>query len=259
MRKTTRIDLHTHTRGSDGSGTPEGIAAAAVEAGLDAVCITDHHLTYTKESLEVAKALRRAGIMVFHGCEYSTAQGHLLIYGVNVEDLGLGFYPDMQETIDEVVRRGGVAIPSHPYQGYKRFLGDRVHELTNIPAIETANGQCTYRCPHNNKKAVKAASEMGVQTTGGSDAHVARSVGLTYTEFQGIITCEQEFLEALWEGEYKAVTSRKRVAEEIERRRKDAELLRSYSSGLDNFAESGQVRWDASDPNFGSGSSSTKH
>lgn len=219
-RMTTKIDLHTHTKGSDGIGTPEQIVKYAVEAGLDGICLTDHHLTYTPESLEVAKACREAGLLVIHGCEYSTAQGHLLIYGVNVEDLELGLYPDMQEVIHDVNYRGGACIPAHPYKGYRRKLEDAVLELYDIPAIEVANGQCTFQCPDKNTKAVKAAQEMQTYGTGGSDAHNPRHIGLTYTEFQGVITCEREFLTALKCGEFRAVTARKRVKEELARRRK---------------------------------------
>ena len=39
------IDLHAHTSVSDGTETPAELVAAAVEAGLDVVAITDHDAT----------------------------------------------------------------------------------------------------------------------------------------------------------------------------------------------------------------------
>lgn len=211
MRKTTRIDMHVHTKGSDGFGTPKDIAAAVVRAGLDGLCITDHHCTHTAEGLRVAKACRERGLLVFRGCEYSTAQGHLLVYGVDVADLHLGRYPQMQAVVDEVDHRGGVCIPAHPYLGYKRHLGDTVLDISWVPAIEVANGQCAYRDPHPNTLAVAAATKGRLAGTGGSDAHRPADVGLTYTKFSGRIDCEREFLELLRMGHCQAITSRKRV------------------------------------------------
>lgn len=231
-RKTTKIDLHTHTRGSDGIGTPEQIVKHALAAGIDGICLTDHHKTYTPESLEVAAALRKAGLLVIHGCEYSTAEGHLLVYGVNIEDLKLGFYPEIQTVIDEVNRRGGVCVPAHPYKGYKRRLEDEVKKLRGVRAYETANGQCTYQKPEANRKAVRAAQDKGKLGTGGSDAHNPRDIGLTYTEFQGIITCEREFINAMKRGQFRAVTSRKRVEAELARRRASYRVSRKSADDL---------------------------
>ncbi len=213
-RKTTRIDLHVHTRGSDGHGTPKQIAQAAVDAGLDGICLTDHHSTHNAENLKVATACRAMGLVVIHGSEYSTAQGHLLVYGVDFEELQMGFYPEMQDVIDEVNRRGGAAIPAHPYKGYKHALRDDVKNLRGVRAYEVANGQVTYQCSANNTKAVKAAESKNKLGTGGSDAHWVSGIGLTYTEFQGRITNEKEFLNALKRGQFRAITSRKRVAQE---------------------------------------------
>ena len=37
-----RIDLHTHSRASDGTDAPAALVRAAVDAGLDVLAITDH-------------------------------------------------------------------------------------------------------------------------------------------------------------------------------------------------------------------------
>ena len=36
-----RIDLHTHSRASDGTDTPAGLVRAAADAGIDVLAITD--------------------------------------------------------------------------------------------------------------------------------------------------------------------------------------------------------------------------
>jgi len=203
-KKTMKLDLHIHTRGSDGYGTPEEIVAQALQAGLDGICITDHHKTVTEEGLKVAELARAKGLLVFRGCEYSTADGHLLVYGCDVAELGAGYYPSMQDLIDAVNAAGGVAIPAHPYKGYRRALRDDVRALRGVPAYEVVNGQVSYQCPANNAKAQEAAKAKKVKGTGGSDAHSPRDVGLASTVFQKVFKTERDFVQALRTGKYEA-------------------------------------------------------
>jgi len=239
--------MHSHTRGSDGIGTPEQIVKYALEAGLDGLCLTDHHSTHNTDNLKVAKALREAGLLVIHGCEYSTAEGHLLIYGVNYDDLQMGYYPPMQDVIDEVNARGGVCVPAHPYKGYRRRLEDGVKKLRGVRAYEVANGQCEFQCPEKNKLARKAAEEKRKLGTGGSDAHNPKHIGLTYTEFQGNIVCELDFLNALKRGQFRAVVSRNRMKHELKRRRgffSKAERARGFrESPMSGFSKAERARW----------------
>jgi len=255
-RKTTRIDMHTHTRGSDGLGSPEEFVRYALKAKLDGVCLTDHHLTYTAESLEVARALRQAGLLVFHGCEYSTAWGHMLVYGVNVEDFKWGYYPDPRKVISDVHAAGGLCVLAHPYKGYKRMYGDRVTQLIAAAGIETANGQCTFQNPTANKKAAYIADTHCMGTFGGSDAHNPRHIGLTYTQFDTVIKTEADLLRAMraYKG-FKAITSKKLVQAELEMRRRlfrDRKKVASYDLlpglDLDSYPENVQVSLDGSEP-----------
>lgn len=78
-----RIDLHTHSRVSDGTDAPAELVAEAVAAGLDVVALTDHD---TFEGLpEALAAGERLGIRVIGGIEISTELDgrsvHLLGYG----------------------------------------------------------------------------------------------------------------------------------------------------------------------------------
>jgi len=81
-----RIDLHTHSTASDGTDTPAELVAAAVEAGLDVLAITDHDTT--AGWVEAAEALR-PGMRLVRGAELScispdgrggTCTVHLLAY-----------------------------------------------------------------------------------------------------------------------------------------------------------------------------------
>ncbi|MGD8561801.1 MAG: PHP domain-containing protein [Desulfarculaceae bacterium] len=63
------IDLHTHTTASDGSLTPSQVVAAAKEAGLRAVAITDHdNISGLEEAIATGADL---GLEVIPGVEIS--------------------------------------------------------------------------------------------------------------------------------------------------------------------------------------------
>ena len=77
-----RIDLHTHSTASDGTGAPAQVVAEAAAAGLDVVALTDHDTT--AGWAEAAAAAREHGIALVRGTEVSArAHGisiHLLSY-----------------------------------------------------------------------------------------------------------------------------------------------------------------------------------
>jgi predicted metal-dependent phosphoesterase TrpH len=77
-----RIDLHAHTAASDGTDAPDQLLAAAAEAGLDVVAITDHDTT--AGWAEAAAAVPSYAVALVRGMEISCAAGgisvHLLSY-----------------------------------------------------------------------------------------------------------------------------------------------------------------------------------
>ncbi|MDO5736556.1 MAG: PHP domain-containing protein [Propionibacteriaceae bacterium] len=86
-----RIDLHTHSRVSDGTDTPTGLVLKALDAGLDVIALTDHD-TFDGV-LEAAAAGKRVGVRVVPGVEMSTevdgTSVHLLGYGCDVHNAPL--------------------------------------------------------------------------------------------------------------------------------------------------------------------------
>lgn len=84
-----RIDLHTHSRASDGTQTPRELVQAAAAAGLDVLAITDHD---TAEGwAEAAEAASGSGVELVRGMEISTKHGHR---GVHL----LAYLPDPSYT-----------------------------------------------------------------------------------------------------------------------------------------------------------------
>jgi len=92
-----RIDLHTHSRASDGTQTPAELVLAARDAGLDVVALTDHDTTAGWD--EAAAAARDAGIALVRGTEVSARSR-----GISVHLLSYLQDPDHPALADELAR-----------------------------------------------------------------------------------------------------------------------------------------------------------
>jgi predicted metal-dependent phosphoesterase TrpH len=99
------IDLHTHSRASDGTDEPAAVVAAATAAGLDVVALTDHDTTAGWE--QAANAAREQQITLVPGAEISCQVGgisvHMLAYLHDPANPGL--LAEMDHTRDDRVGR----------------------------------------------------------------------------------------------------------------------------------------------------------
>ncbi len=100
--------VHVHSTRSDGSGTPADIAAAAADAGLDFVILTDHG----DGSREPSAPVYLSGVLVIDGVELSTRDGHYLAIGMRQAPYRLA--GDAADVAEDVARLGGVGIIAHP-------------------------------------------------------------------------------------------------------------------------------------------------
>lgn len=109
------VNLHMHTRYSDGSGLHKDIAAAALKAGVDAVIVTDHNILvqgfegYYKDRNK--KVLMLLGEEV-HDQARDPQKNHLLVFGANRELATFADNP--QNLIDQVHEAGGICFLAHP-------------------------------------------------------------------------------------------------------------------------------------------------
>ena len=180
------VDLHVHSHLSgDNLSDPEECIVRAIELGLQGIAFTEHYSYGASEPLEPLVERYRDRILVLRGVEFSAAEGHCLVFGVDTDRLALSYAP-VDELTREVNRRGGVVIPSHPYRGGSG-VGDLILTLAGIAAVEGHNG-----CNHHtfNQHAIRAARRLGLPFTGGSDAHRPGEVGSCYTEFPERVTAE---------------------------------------------------------------------
>jgi hypothetical protein len=99
--------IHVHTTLSDGGGTPGQVIAAAQQAGLDFLAITDHN------NLDAAPMEGVHGrTLVLVGTEASTVSGHVV--GLGLSDPPYRFSRDPHDTLADIRDLGGVAFVAHP-------------------------------------------------------------------------------------------------------------------------------------------------
>lgn len=118
-------NLHVHTPYSDGHGTHEQIALAALRAGLDFVVTTDHNVW-----VEGMDGYRRCGsrrVLLISGEEVHDQtrvpqKNHLLIYEAHQELSPKA--PEPQGLIDAVEQAGGLSFLAHPVDPAAPVVGE---------------------------------------------------------------------------------------------------------------------------------------
>ncbi len=201
-----RIDLHNHTVYSgDSTLEPEEAVRRAIELGLGGIAFTEHNTLLDPSVAARLSEKYKGAAVVISGIEYTSREGHLLVYGYTDTGFGgLGLYAPATDLIRLVVERGGVVIPAHPFRGWSLFKGD-LAALSGIAAIEAYNGHNTEE---ENEAAVLFAGKRGVPTTGGSDSHDIGDVGRCCTEFFMPIADEAGFISELKAGRFRGVSVR---------------------------------------------------
>lgn len=131
MTTYTNADLHCHSVVSDGTLTPEALAARARANGVDLWSLTDHDEVGGQQ--RAAAAARLQGLAYLTGAEISVTFAHTTVHIV-----GLGFDADNEPLVQGLVRtRGGrgeraqemsaqlaqVGIPG-AYEGALRYVGN---------------------------------------------------------------------------------------------------------------------------------------
>ncbi|MCX5861015.1 MAG: PHP domain-containing protein [Deltaproteobacteria bacterium] len=200
------LDLHTHTTAYSPCSvmSPDELMIAACEAGLDGICITEHH---TMWPLEDARALsRKHDISVFRGVEITTTGGDILVFGLDEAPDGIVTPSELRYMVDLA---GGVAIAAHPFRGFLVFgfgllkmdVEDAIENpfFSYVHGLEVCNGMVTSE---ENEFAGQVADALGVLKVGGSDAHGPGAVGTCVTRFDNFIKDEKELVSAILGGRY---------------------------------------------------------
>ncbi len=109
------VNLHMHTRYSDGTGTHKDIARAAIQAGIDAVIVTDHNVLVQGMEGYYKEKNKRVLMLIgeeIHDQDRDPQKNHLLAFGAGRELAT--FADDPQLLINQVRETGGLAFLAHP-------------------------------------------------------------------------------------------------------------------------------------------------
>lgn len=189
-----RVDLHSHTMWSgDSTTTPEEIEESVAEAGLDVLCITDHHAI--RGARELAPRLAELGCRVIVGEEMRTHHGEII--GLFLSER----IPHGEHSVaaaQAIRAQGGLVYVPHPFDPTKRNLAEPalvgLVEAGLVDAIEVLNAKTSLTSL--NQRAADFAAANDLAAGAGSDGHVPHALGAAYVEmpdFEG----PAEFLQSL--------------------------------------------------------------
>jgi len=124
--------------------------------------------------------LEASDMVILEGEEVTARGAHILAFDIEEEILpGLS----IQETVEIIHEQGGFAVIAHPYSIFRTWVGFREIQGAGFNAVEVANAaQFPYGMML--KKNEDLAERLGLPKTGGSDAHIPRTVGRCYTIFK---------------------------------------------------------------------------
>ena len=172
-----RIDCHLHTTASgDSVLTVEELADRARQAGLDAVCVTDHNVTQAA----VEAAGRDLGLRVIVGEEVRTPDGDVI--GLFLTER-IPYVLPLAEVIALIRGQGGLVYVPHPFDPGRSSLGRVLPELCAVGAVDVIEVfNAKTEDPALNDRAAALAREFALPGGAGSDAHDALGVGAAYLD-----------------------------------------------------------------------------
>jgi hypothetical protein len=148
------VNLHMHTRYSDGTGSHKDIAHAAIKAGLDAVIVTDHNVLvqgvegYYKVARNPNTPLKTSRVLLLvgeeiHDQDRDPQKNHLLVFNANRDLSHLA--DDPQTLINGVNEAGGLSFIAHPKDPealafHEPDISWEAWEVRNYTGIELWNG-----------------------------------------------------------------------------------------------------------------------
>ena len=145
------VNLHIHSIYSDGTGTHAEIGNSALQAGLDAVIVTDHNVLVHGVEQYFHNASRQVLLLTgeeVHDQDRQPQKSHLLIFNSPDEMCGYAHIP--QDLINQVKQRNGLAFLAHPYEkALPLFKEDDISwenwEAKNYTGIELWNGMSEFK------------------------------------------------------------------------------------------------------------------
>jgi predicted metal-dependent phosphoesterase TrpH len=160
----------------DSTTTPDEVAAAVLQSGIDVLCITDHNAI--RGAVELAEQLP---CRVVVGEELRTHAGEIIGLFLT-QRIPMGTPP--VEAARAIRAQGGVVYVPHPFDPMRRNMAEpALYELAGeglLDAIEVLNAKTSLHSL--NERAAHFATEFDLAAGAGSDAHVPDALGAAYVE-----------------------------------------------------------------------------
>ena len=192
IERYTVVDLHFHSKYSDGNNAVSSIARRALELGIG-IAITDHN--EIKGAVEID---RYQGVLNIPGIEITSKEGtHLLIYFYEIKSLKKFYKKDVRPNMghdimsstrlemEEIIKRARafetIVVFPHPYSatftGIQNtyFSEDRLERLFEVvDGIEVINAENLNKW---NLRSALLGFNLDKGITGGSDGHRLPQMG----------------------------------------------------------------------------------
>jgi predicted metal-dependent phosphoesterase TrpH len=218
-KKHTVVDLHFHTRFSDGINKVKTVVKKAMELGIG-IAITDHNEIKGAIAIDEYKDL-----LTIPGIEITSAEGsHLLVYFYDINELKIFYQKDvkpfmgndimtslslkMEDIIHRANRYDTVVILAHPfcaaYTGVcnLQFPPERLKGLCDlVDGVEVINAGNINKW---NLKCAVFGFNLNKAIVGGSDGHSINQMGraVTYSDCK---SNRGDFLDAIRQGHNKVI------------------------------------------------------
>jgi hypothetical protein len=151
------VNLHMHTRFSDGYACHAEIARAAIQANLDAIIVTDHNVWVNGLEGYFQEGRRRVLVMIgeeVHNQARQPQKSHLMVLGANRE---LSTYAsDPQQLLDKVRQSDGLSFLAHPFEDALPAFGEPDiswvdWNVNGYTGLELWNGMSEFKSVVKNK------------------------------------------------------------------------------------------------------------
>jgi hypothetical protein len=119
------VNLHIHTRFSDGEGSHSQIGNAALKIGIDVVIVTDHNVLVKGMDQYFLHDQQRVLMLVgeeIHDQDRQPQKSHLLVFDANRELATSAAHP--QALIDSVRQAKGLSFLAHPFEKELALFGE---------------------------------------------------------------------------------------------------------------------------------------
>jgi predicted metal-dependent phosphoesterase TrpH len=207
------IDLHVHTKAlsSDSNLDPEEAIKEAKRIGLDGICFTEHNKVWEVE--EIRRLSQKWGFLVANGLEVDTVEGHVLLFGLHRDFERIMHVHELREMASQA---DGVMIAAHPFKSFRVFgvsdlslSPEQASQRPIFKSVDALEGFSGKTAEKENLLAQEVARTLGMNMTGGSDAHSLEAIGKCVTIFEDNIKDEAGLVEELKRGRFQGAYFRK--------------------------------------------------